>query len=208
MDPISITYQRRYGGIWAVLLSTGEQLTVHAGADEAGLTEARAAARAHIGGGEIAVERVDTIAGGVPWQGLVFEPLATTFGITDPTPAQQDTLTACWEHYRANLPPDMKVELTGNRIRIEPGAFGARAELINTIGGYLAGAVPDDQNLIVGPQAQGADHAREQFRRACAIPIPNGFVRVVTEMTGFEEDGSIGWIYLILKDRWDIDRPH
>jgi len=50
------------------------------------------------------------------------------------------------------------------------------------------------------------DHAREQFRRACALPIPDGFVRIVHELTGFEDDGSIGAIYLVLKDRWDADR--
>jgi hypothetical protein len=29
----------------------------------------------------------------------------------------------------------------------------------------------------------------------------------VQELTGFEEDGAIGVIYLALKDRWDLDRP-
>jgi hypothetical protein len=101
----------------------------------------------------------------------------------------------------------MKIELYGNWVRIEPGAFGARAELINTIGGYLAEAVPDDQDLVVGPQARSVDHEREQFRRACALPVPDGFIRVVQELTGFEEDGSIGAIYLVLTDRWDLDRP-
>jgi uncharacterized protein YjbI with pentapeptide repeats len=65
---------------------------------------------------------------------------------------------------RTNLPSDMKIELYGNRVRIEPGAFGARAKLINTLGGFLAGAVPDDQDIAVGPQVRGLDHAREQFR--------------------------------------------
>jgi hypothetical protein len=136
-----------------------------------------------------------------------FEPLATTFGIADPSPAQHEQLTACWEHYRTNLPPDMKIELYGNRVRIEPAAFGARADLINTIAGYLAEAVPDDQDIVLGPQARGLDHAREQFRRACAVPVPDGFVRVVQELTGFEEKGAIGAVYLALKDRWDLDRP-
>ncbi|MEV0134874.1 hypothetical protein AB0H83_41270 [Dactylosporangium sp. NPDC050688] len=82
------------------------------------------------------MERADTTAGSIEWHGLRFEPLATTFGIADPPPAQLDQLTACWEHCRTNLPPDMKIELYGNRVRIEPGAFGARAELITTLGGF------------------------------------------------------------------------
>jgi hypothetical protein len=207
MPPISVTYQRRHSGTWVAFLSTGEQLTVETDGDEAGLAEARAAVRRHTAGAEIAVERVDTTTGSIDWHGLRFEPLATTFGITDPSPAQLEQLTRCWEHYRTNLPPDMKIELYANRVRIEPGAFGARAELINTLGGYLAAAVPDDQDLVVGPQARSVDHAREQFRRACALPVPDGFIRVVQELTGFEEEGAIGAMYLVLKDRWDLDRP-
>ncbi|MEV8517449.1 hypothetical protein [Dactylosporangium sp. NPDC051484] len=99
-----------------------------------------------LGGMPIAAERVDTSTGGIEWHGLRFEPLPTTFGITDPSPAQLDQLTACWQHYRTNLPPDMRIELYGNRARIEPGAFGARAELINTLGGFLASAVPDEHS--------------------------------------------------------------
>ena len=60
---------------------------------------------------------------------------------------------------------------------------------------------------MVGPQARSVDHAREQFRRACALPVPDGFIRVVQELTGFEEEGTIGAIYFVLKDRWDLDRP-
>jgi hypothetical protein len=96
--------------------------------------------------------------GGIGWHGLGFEPLST--GIADPSPAQLDQLTACWERYRTDLPPDVKIELYGGRVRIEPGAFGARAELINILGGFLAGAVPDDQEVRVGPQVRGLDHAR------------------------------------------------
>jgi hypothetical protein len=206
--PISITYQRGRDGVWVVFLSTGEQLRVETGGDEAGLAEARAVVRRHTRGAGIGVERVDTTTiGSIEWQGLWFEPLATTFGITDPSPHQRKQLAACWEHYRTNLPPDMKIELYGNRVRVEPGAFGARAELINALGGFLAEAVPDDQDIVVGPQAHGLDHAREQFRRACALPVPDGFIRVVQELTGFEGDGAIGAIYLVLKDRWDLDRP-
>jgi hypothetical protein len=67
--------------------------------------------------------------------------------------------------------------------------------------------VPDDQDLVVGPQTRSLDHAREQFRRASALPVPDGFIRVVQELTGFEEEGAIGAIYLVLKDRWDLDWP-
>ncbi|MEV8517457.1 hypothetical protein [Dactylosporangium sp. NPDC051484] len=153
------------------------------------------------------VERVDTSTGGIEWHGLRFEPLPTTFGIADPSPAQLDQLTACWQHYRTNLPPDMRIELYGNRIRIEPGAFGNRAELINKLGGFLADTMPDDHELALGPQVRGHDHAREQLRRTCALPVPDGFIRIVQELNGFEEDGSIGAIYLVLKDRWVLDRP-
>ncbi|MFG2045351.1 hypothetical protein [Dactylosporangium sp. NPDC048998] len=207
MQSMSVTYQRRYGCVWAVFLSTGQQLTVEAGGDEAGLAEARAAARRHAAGAEIVVERVDTSTGGIDWHGLRFEPLPTTFGNTDPSPAQLDQLTACWQHYRTNLPPDMRIELYGNRVRIEPGAFGARSGLINTLGRFLADAAPDQQELVLGPQVQGPDHAREQLRRACALPVPDGFIRIVQELAGLEEDGSIGAIYLVLKDRWAADRP-
>ena len=207
MPPVSVTYQRRHGGGWLVFLSTGEQLTVEADGNEVGLAEARTTVRRHTAGAEIAVERVDTATGSIDWHGLRFEPLATTFGLADPLPAQLEQLTACWEYYRTNLPPDMKIELYGNRVRIEPGAFGARADLINTLGGFLADTVPDEQDLVLGPQAHSVDHAREQFRRACVLPVPEGFIRVVQELTGFEEEGAIGAIYLVLKDRWDLDRP-
>jgi hypothetical protein len=109
--------------------------------------------------------------------------------------------------WRLPTSADVKMELYGNWVRIEPGEFGAHAELINTLGGFLAEAVPDDQDLVVGPQAGSLDHAREQFRRACAEPVPDGFIRIVQELTGFEEEGAIGAIYLVLKDRWDLDRP-
>jgi hypothetical protein len=99
----------------------------------------------------------------------------------------------------------MKIELYANRVHLEPGAFGARAELINTLGEFLAEAVPDDdQAIVVGLQARSVDHAREQFRRACALPVLDGFVRDAQGLTGLEEDGAI---YLVLTDRWDLDRP-
>jgi hypothetical protein len=53
----------------------------------------------------------------------------------------------------------MKVELYGNRIRIEPGAFGQRAAVINALGGLLAAAVPDEHDLVVAPHSSGTDHA-------------------------------------------------
>ncbi|WP_432991668.1 hypothetical protein [Dactylosporangium sp. CA-233914] len=126
MQPVSVTYQRRFGNAWNVFLSTGERLTV-----DGELAEARAVVRQHIGGAEVGVERVDTLAG------------------------------------------------------------------------HLA----DAGTVVTGPQVRGLDHAREQFRRACALPVPDGFVRVVRELTGFEEEGSIGAIHLVLKERWDADRP-
>jgi hypothetical protein len=38
----------------------------------------------------------------------------------------------------------------GNRVPIEPTAFEARGELINTLDGFLTEAVPDDQHIVVG----------------------------------------------------------
>jgi hypothetical protein len=101
----------------------------------------------------------------------------------------------------------MKVELYGNRVRIEPWAFGARAELINALGGFLAEAVPDDQDIVVGPQAPASIMPGSSSAGACALPVPDGSIRVVQELTGFEEEGTIGAIYFVLKDRWDVDRP-
>jgi hypothetical protein len=45
------------------------------------------------------------------------------------------------------------------------------------------------------------------FRRARALSVPDGLLRVVQELTGFEEDRAIGTIYLVVTDRWDLDRP-
>ncbi|GAA0942980.1 hypothetical protein Vau01_066150 [Virgisporangium aurantiacum] len=53
-------------------------------------------------------------------------------------------IRACWDYYQTNLPQDMKIELCGNRVRIEPGAFGPRGALINAIGGASASAVSDE----------------------------------------------------------------
>lgn len=94
MDPISVTYRSVRDG-WEVFLSSGQHLTISASADEAGLTEARAAVRRHLAGRAVGVERVDmTVAEPIEWHGLRFEPLATTHGLEDPTPAQVDQLWA------------------------------------------------------------------------------------------------------------------
>jgi hypothetical protein len=45
------------------------------------------------------------------------------------------------------------------------------------------GTMPDDHAVVVGPQARTVDHAREQLPRACALPVPARFVRVVQELT-------------------------
>jgi hypothetical protein len=153
MDPISVTYRSGRTG-WEVFLSSGQRLTISSAADEAGLTEARAAVRRHLAGQSVGVERFDTtVAEPIDWHGLRFELLATTHGLEDPTPAQADQLRACWEHYRTNLPQEMKIEQYGNRVRIEPGAFGQRAAMINARGGLLAEAVPDEHDLWWPPTA-------------------------------------------------------
>ena len=83
--------QRRNG--WEVFLSSGQQLTISASTDEAGLSEVRAAVRRHLAGRTLGVERVDTtMAEPIDWHGLRFELLATTHGLEDPTPAQVDQL--------------------------------------------------------------------------------------------------------------------
>jgi hypothetical protein len=46
-----------------------------------------------------------------------------------------------------------------------------------------------------------------RLHRACALPVSDGFIRVVQELTGFEEEGAIGTLYFVLKDRWDPNRP-
>jgi len=37
--------------------------------------------------------------------------------------------------------------------------------------------------------------------------IPDGFIRIVNELSGFEDEGAINAIYLVLKERWNLDRP-
>jgi hypothetical protein len=123
------------------------------------------------------------------------------------TDEQADRLHDCFTYYRERLPEGMRLEMYGNRVRIEPGAFGWRGQLIDAIAGQLAEQIPDDVTLEVRPSAAGADHAREQLARAKAIAVPDGFVRVVHEFVGFEDDGDVGTIHLVLKERWHLDSP-
>lgn len=143
----------------------------------------------------------------VTWQGLEFTAVAPGFGSDDPTPDEKRRLRDCFELYRSSVPEGMRVELYGNRVRIEPGAFGRRGAIVNALGAQLAEAVPDEHDIQVGPSAAGLDQAREQFHRALQLPIPDGFVRVVLQLEGFEDEGDIGHIHLLHKDRWDLDRP-
>jgi hypothetical protein len=202
-EAVRVTY-RREGMSWQAWLSTGERLP---GASD--LADARAAVLAHLG------ERVEPIAEfvqvpeieGVEWNGLRFCQLAPTFDLDAPTAEQARKLSDCYEYYRQRLPEGMKLELYGNRVRIEPGAFGMRGQLIDALAGGLAAETPDDLDLEVGPSARSLDRALEQFQRARAIPVPDGFVRVVHELTGFEDEGAIGTIHLLLRERWTDDRP-
>lgn len=124
-----------------------------------------------------------------------------------PSERQQQQLRACYECYRDGAPEGMRVELYGNRVRVEPGAFGRRRMVIDAMAGALAAQVPDDHDIAPGPVASGIDQAREQFRRANLLDIPEGFVRVSTIFEGFEDEGALGVIHLVLKERWEQDRP-
>jgi hypothetical protein len=136
--------------------------------------------------------------------------------MTPPTPSPDDDpltdeqagrLRDCFTYHRQRLPEGMRLEMYGNRIRIEPGAFGRRGRIVDALAGQLAEQLPDDITIQVGPAATGLDRAREQFARARAIAVPDGFIRVVHEYTGFEDDGDLGTIHLVLKERWHVDRP-
>ena len=189
---------------WQAWLSTGERLPC--GSD---LADARAAVRTHLGErAELDAEFVHVPEiEGVEWNGLRFCQLAPTFDLDAPTTEQARKLSDCYKYYRQRLPEGMKLELYGNRVRIEPGAFGTRGQIIDALAGTLAARIPDDLDLTVGPSARSLDRAREQFQRARAIPVPEGFVRVVHELTGFEDDGVLGTIHLLLRERWTDDRP-
>jgi len=116
-------------------------------------------------------------------------------------------LVACFEYHRDAVPDGMWVECYGNRVRIEPGAFGLHAAIRDNLAGQLAGMLPDEAGLIVGPSATGADHGREQLRRALLLDVPDGFVRIVTQVAGLEDYGDVGVIHLVLRDRWYLDAP-
>lgn len=92
-------------------------------------------------------------------------------------------------------------------VRVESGAFGQRRALIDAIGGVLAAQVPDEWTMATGPASSGLDQAREQFRRALLLEVPKDFVRVTTSFEGFEDEGTLGTIHLVLKERWELDRP-
>ena len=126
---------------------------------------------------------------------------------TNPSEQQELALRACYEYYRDSTPPGMRVEFYANWVRIEPGAFGWRRAMIDGIAVALAGQVPDEFDVVTGPRAFGVDQAREQFQRALLLEVPEGFVRVSISYQGFEEEGDAGVIYLVLKERWEQDRP-
>jgi hypothetical protein len=71
----------------------------------------------------------------------------------------------------------MRLKFYGNRVRIEPGAFGERGRVIDAIAGQLAPQVPDAASLLVSPSANDLERAREPFAHARAILVPPGFVR-------------------------------
>jgi hypothetical protein len=101
----------------------------------------------------------------------------------------------------------MAVELYGNRVRIEPGMFGAHAELINALGGFLAEAVPDDQDFVVGHRSAVSITRGSSSVGRAPFRWRRGSSASCRELTGFEEEGAIGAIYLGLTGRWDLDRP-
>jgi hypothetical protein len=216
-EHILVTY-RVSGRTWEALLSDGGRTIGGDSMNGAGLAEVRVAARAflaerlgvpeaeidaRIGGEFVQVPPM----GGARWQGLEFRLLAPDFGADDPSDEQQAQLWQCYEYYRDNVPDGMRVELYGNRVRIEPGAFGARRAVIDGLAGQLAAQMPDDLNIVVAPVSSGVGQAHEQFRRARLLAVPEGFVRIVEEFEGFEEEGALGVIYLLLRQRWSIDRP-
>lgn len=95
----------------------------------------------------------------------------------------------------------------GNRVRVEPGAFGRRRAVLDAVAGVLAEQVSDEWGVVPGPVSSGLVQAREQFRRAQLLDVPDGFVRISTRFEGFEDEGALGVIYLLLKERRAQDRP-
>ncbi|MGQ0464754.1 MAG: hypothetical protein ACT4QG_05470 [Sporichthyaceae bacterium] len=215
VDGIEIAYRWRRGR-WTAALSNGEPLEVAESA--AGFHEARAEIRSRMAARlAVSVEELDRhIAAehlqppewaSVEWHGLRFAMLVPDYGVDDPSAEQRALLRACFEYYRDNVPEGMKVEYYANRVRVEPGAFGQRRAVIDAIGGALAAQVPDEWTMTTGPVSCGLDQAREQFRRALLLDVPEGFVRVTTSFEGFEDEGTLGTLHLLLKERWELDRP-
>ncbi|WP_433086588.1 hypothetical protein ACQP1P_13625 [Dactylosporangium sp. CA-052675] len=67
---------------------------------------------------------------------------------------------------------------------------------------YRAGLGAVDMSANVVRVVPGT---REQFEAARAVPVPDGFVRVAKEVSG--PDGTVWVLWLVLKDRWELDRP-
>lgn len=212
---IEIAYRWRHGR-WTAVLSTGETIDLAEGGAEfhevraqiRGVLAARLAVPIEQLDQHIAAEQVQPPGwGSVEWHGLRFALLAPDYGVDDPSAEQRARLRACFEYYRDNVPEGMKVEYYANRVRVEPGAFGQRRALIDAIGGALAAQVPDEWTMATGPVSSGLDQAREQLRRALLLEVPEGFVRATTSFEGFEDEGTLGTVHLLLKERWDLDRP-
>jgi hypothetical protein len=214
---IRISYRPFLSG-WDVLCSTGERISSQRGLSGDGLDHVRSAIRDHLAATlDLSHEEIeDRIGheyvqvaeiGATHWHGLSFMARAPDFDVDGPTQEQVDQLRNCFEYYRANAPEGMRIELYANRVRLEPGAFGQRRQIIDALAARLAEQAPDDVDLHVRPTATGLDQAREQMRRAQLLPVPEGFVRVVFDLAGFEDEGDIGVMYLVLKERWRLDQP-
>jgi hypothetical protein len=127
--------------------------------------------------------------------------------VRPPTADQIDQLRRCYEYYRDRVPEGVRVELYGNRVRLEPGAFGQRGAVIAALAEALRSDLPDDAAVVTGPAAGTLDRAREQLARILAIEVPAGFIRVTHQYVGLEDDGAIGHVHLTLRDRWPADSP-
>lgn len=188
-EPMDLTY-RVASGVWQVLCSSGEHVTTAVRSDGP-LDQVRAAARTHLAVRlGLTAEQVEQRIrheyaqppeiGSTTWHGLRWTRHPPDFGVDDPNDEDQQQLAHCYQYYRDRVPDGMRVELYGNRVRIEPGPFGRRAAIIDAVGGHLAEQTPDELNLALGPHTRDLDQAREQLHRAKLIPVPDGFVRVVT----------------------------
>jgi hypothetical protein len=188
-ESVSVTYRHTRSG-WEALLSTGVRL-----GRATTLDRARQIVRLHTGTDQLGRESVQIPDDGVDWAGLRFDLTAPTFGADDPDEAQQQRLQRCCAFYRAALPDAMRVELYGNRVLVEPGAFGLRGQIISVVNG-VSGAVA---HADAAPVDGTVECAQEQFRLARSVPVPSGFVRVIHELVGFEDEGALGTIHLVLK---------